>query len=80
MFETHLLVISSIIDLKQSRHPQLDSRVTLDITDWQYRETPFGMTIIAGNGVMVITPGMIDRLIVENRNLLENKYMFSALL
>ena len=63
-----------------SQHPRLGSRITLDITDWQYRETPFGMTLIADNGVMVIPPGMIDSLILENHNLLESKLMFSALL
>ena len=63
-----------------SQHPRLGSRITFDVTDWQYRETPFGMTLIADNGVMVIPPGMIDSLILENHNLLESKFMFSALL
>ena len=34
----------------------LQSRVTLDITDWQLQDTGHGMVLLADNGAMVVPP------------------------
>ena len=52
----------------------LQSRVTLDITDWQLQDTGHGMVLAADNGAMVASPGMVGSLIQQNNELLVSEY------
>ena len=52
----------------------LQSRVTLDITDWQLQDTGHGMVLVADNGAMVVPPRMVESLIQQNNELLVSEY------
>ena len=51
----------------------LQSRVTLDITDWQLQDTGHGLVLVADNGAMVLPPRM-ESLLQQNNELLFSEY------
>ena len=52
----------------------LQSRVTLDITDWQLQDAGHHMVLVADNGAMVVPPRMVKSLIKQNNELLVSEY------